>query len=205
MSIKTKLGMGIASAALGLSLIGGGTFAYFNDTAETTSKFTAGTLDLNASPTTIIDIGNLKPGDWMTRSFNLHNNGSLDIARVLLKTDYTVTGAGDNAGDDFGKHIRVNFLYNSDKETAPPGSIPASHVIYSTTLFDLKSMTPDAVENKIFVPFLEENDGLKAGTSDKLYVQFEFVDNGNDQNHFQGDSLQLKWTFEGKQGAGERK
>ncbi|MCL6570669.1 MAG: M73 family metallopeptidase, partial [Bacillus sp. (in: Bacteria)] len=31
MSIKRKLGMGAASAALGLSLIGGGTWAAFND------------------------------------------------------------------------------------------------------------------------------------------------------------------------------
>ena len=33
MGIKKKLGLGVASAALGLSLIGGGTFAYFNDIA----------------------------------------------------------------------------------------------------------------------------------------------------------------------------
>ena len=31
MSIKKKLGLGVASAALGLSLIGSGTYAYFSD------------------------------------------------------------------------------------------------------------------------------------------------------------------------------
>ena len=31
MSLKKKLGLGIATAALGMSLVGGGTYAYFND------------------------------------------------------------------------------------------------------------------------------------------------------------------------------
>lgn len=201
MGLKKKLGMGIASAALGVSLIGGGTFAYFSDTADVKTNFTAGTLDLNANPTTLIPITNMKPGDWMNRSFELKNDGSLDIARVLLTTDYTVTnkaGAPANS-DDFGKHIRVNFLWNDDKEFVGPNN--NNSVIWSTTLDQLKTLTPDAVENNLWIPFLEENDGLVAGTKDKLYVQFQFVDNG-DQNQFQGDSLELKWTFEGKQGAG---
>ncbi|AIM15346.1 CalY family protein [Neobacillus sp.] len=198
MKIKKKLGMGIASAAMGLALIGGGTYAYFSDSAQTTSKFANGTLDLNANPTTIIDVKNLKPGDWMTRTFKLENKGTLDIAKILLKTDYTVTDAkGDNAGEDFGKHIRVNFLYNHDK---------GDTVIYSTTLDQLKSMSPDAIENKLWIPFFEERGGsLKPNTSDTLSVEYQFVDNGQDQNIFQGDSLNLTWTFEGKQGDGEAK
>jgi len=195
MSLKKKLGLGAASAALGLALIGGGTYAYFNDTAQTTSKFANGTLDLNANPSTIIDVKDLKPGDWMNRSFKLENKGSLDIAKILLKTDYSVIDAkGDNAGEDFGKHIRVNFLLNGDK---------GDDVIFWTTLDKLKTMTPDAIENSIWIPWLEERGGkLAAGTSDTLYVQYEFVENGLDQNKFQGDSLNLTWTFDGKQGAG---
>ncbi|WP_299744513.1 CalY family protein [uncultured Rossellomorea sp.] len=195
MSIKQKLGLGVASAALGLALVGGGTYAYFSDSVETNSTFAAGTLDINAAPTTIIDVKNIKPGDWMNRSFQLKNDGSLDIAKVLLKTDYTVTDAnGNNAGEDFGKHIRVNFLLNADK---------GDGVIFYTTLDQLKNMTPDAIENNIFIPWLEERGGkLAAGTTDTLYVQYEFVESGADQNKFQGDKLQLKWTFEGKQGAG---
>lgn len=196
MNLKKKLGLGVASAALGLSLIGGGTYAYFNDFTETTSTFTAGTLDLNAAPTTIINVNNLKPGDWMNRSFQLKNDGSLDIAKVLLTTSYTVTnkaGAAANT-DDFGKHIRVNFLYNADK---------VDNVIWSTTLDQLATMTPDAIDGNILSPWLGEIGGkLAAGTADTLNVQFQFVDNGLDQNQFQGDSLELKWTFEGKQGPG---
>ncbi|QWC22457.1 M73 family metallopeptidase [Bacillus haikouensis] len=196
MGIKQKLGLGVASAALGLALVGGGTYAYFSDSVETSASFAAGTLDLNAAPTTIINVDKIKPGDWMTRSFELKNDGNLDIAKILLKTDYTVinkSGAPANT-DDFGKHIRVNFLLNADKTDG---------VIYYTTLDQLKNMTPDAIENNIFIPFLDERGGkLAAGTSDTLYVQYEFVESGGDQNQFQGDSLELKWTFEGKQGAG---
>lgn len=195
MSIKKKLGLGIASAAMGLALIGGGTYAYFNDTAVTNAKFANGTLDLNAAPTTIIDVNNLKPGDTMLRSFQLLNDGSLDIAKILLTTDYSVSDVKwNNGAEDLGKHIRVNFLINADKVDAP---------IYSTTLYELKTMSPDVIEGNIFSAWLGERGGkLAAGTNDTLFVQYEFVDNGQDQNIFQGDSLELKWTFEGKQGRG---
>jgi spore coat-associated protein N len=197
MSFKKKFGLGIASAALGVSLVGGGTFAYFSDTAEATGSFAAGTLDLSADPTTIIDVDNIKPGDTMLRSFDLVNGGTLDIASITLDTDYTVGDTNGNNSDDFGKHIRVNFLLNADKVDVP---------IYSTTLSALKSMSPDLIEGNIFSGWLAERGGkLAAGTSDKLYVQYEFVDNGLDQNEFQGDSLELKWTFNAEQGAGEAK
>ncbi|SDM94744.1 spore coat-associated protein N [Fictibacillus solisalsi] len=193
MSLKKKLGLGVASAALGLSLIGGGTYAYFSDSAEASSTFAAGTLDINTDPSTIVDLSNLKPGDYILRSFDLKNDGTLDIKKVLLDTDYTVTDANKNNSDDFGKHIQVDFLYNSDKD---------NDVIYSTTLADLKDMkNPDAVAKG----WMGEKKGLKAGTSDEMLVMFTFVDNGEDQNQFQGDSLSLKWTFNAQQGAGEAK
>ncbi|MGG6310147.1 TasA family protein [Paenibacillus macerans] len=197
MGIKKTLGFGVATAALGLTLIGGGTFAYFSDSVQTTGTFAAGTLDLNADPTAIINVGNLKPGDSATRTFKLKNNGTLDIAKVLLKTTYSVNnkaGAPANV-DDFGKHIIVKFLTNVDK---------VETVIYQTTLYDLQNQSPDAVENG-WASWFEERGGLRAGDSDNLIVNFEFKDNGQDQNEFQGDSLGLTWTFEAKQGAGQIK
>lgn len=192
MSLKKKLGLGVASAALGLSLIGGGTYAYFSDTAVTNNTFAAGTLNLNAEPTTIINVDNIKPRDTMFRTFKLKNDGSLPIEEVLLSTHYEVADANNNNSEDFAKHIRVNFLVNGDK-----GSLP----IFWTTLDQLAAMSPKEVAENVFVPWLDGGN-LAPQTSDTLYVMFEFVDNGADQNQFQGDSLKLKWTFEGKQGAG---
>src|SRR5690625_1371553 len=193
MNIKKQLAIGVVAAALGLSLIGGGTFAYFSDSEATNNTFSAGTLDLTAEPTTVIDVDNIKPGDSMVRDFQLENNGSLDINKVTLETDYTVNDAeGDNT-DDFGNHILVEFLYNADQ---------LNEVIYETTLAELRDMTPEAVNEEVCIPALGE-DGLEAGTSDDLVVQFSFVSNGEDQNQFQGDSLNLEWTFVAEQTTGE--
>lgn len=207
MSLKKKLGLGMASAALGLALVGGGTFAYFSDEATSTNTFKAGTLDISVDPETIINVDNIKPGDTMFRTFDLVNNGTLDIASVLLDTSYTVTDAkGDNGTADFGHHIRVNFIQN---EGHPEWWLDDDSytVVYNTTLAELTAMTPDdlAVELEDILWWDYEQDGIPVGSRDYLSVQFEFVDNGQDQNIFQGDSLELVWKFTAEQTAGESK
>jgi spore coat-associated protein N len=203
MGIKQKLGLGVASAALGLSLIGGGTYAYFNDVEVNNSTFAAGTLDINVKgndkDNAIIDVSNLKPGDTMERKFKLNNTGSLNVSKVLLTTKYSVTDAkGDNEGADLGDHIKVIFLKNNDKL--------GTEIIKQTTLSKLKQYdTVDTDYDLLAWLGYGEEDGLRAGTSDDLTVKFEFVDNKQDQNVFQGDSLKLEWTFDAKQTAGERR
>lgn len=192
MSIKKKLGTGLMTAALGLALVGGGTYAYFSDSALSTNTFAAGTLDLSMEPTEIINIDNIKPGDSITRDFELHNDGTLDIGKVFLDTEYKVIDVkGDNT-EDFAEHIQVEFLYNVDK---------FDEVIYETDLAALKDMTPEAINENIIDPILGK--GLEVGDSDDFVVKFNFVDNGEDQNQFQGDSLKLEWTFTATQTEGE--
>ncbi|RST73734.1 cell division protein FtsN [Siminovitchia acidinfaciens] len=186
MSIKKKLGMGVASAALGIALVGGGTFAYFSDTETSANTFAAGTLDLTLNPQEIINVSKIKPGDSMLRTFKLKNDGSLDIKTVGLETSYEVTDTkGDNAGEDFGEHIRVNFLTNVNQLSTP---------IHTTTLAALKNENPDVIK-QLFIDKLFGNGGLKPGQTHNLAVQFEFVDNDHDQNKFQGDELELTWDF----------
>lgn len=187
--------MGMISAALGLTLVTGGTYAYFSDTEVTNNTFAAGTLDLSVEPTAIIDIDNLKPGDSVTRDFELQNNGTLDIEKVTLETDYTVIDAQNDNTEDFGDYIEVEFLYNADK---------LDEVIYETTLSELKEMSPEAVNEHVFYPALGEK-GLPVDSVDDLVVKFNFLDNGEDQNQFQGDALNLEWTFVAEQGEGEEK
>ncbi|PFM09312.1 cell division protein FtsN [Bacillus cereus] len=197
MSLKKKLGMGVASAALGLSLIGGGTFAFFSDKEVSNNTFAAGTLDLTLNPKTLVDIKDLKPGDSVKKEFLLKNDGTLPIKDVKLVTKYTVQDAkGDNAGEDFGKHIKVKFLWNWDKESEP---------VYETTLADLQNLDPDVIAKDVFAPEWSENGGLAPKSEDYLWVQFEFVDDNKDQNKFQGDSLNLEWTFNASQTDGEEK
>lgn len=192
MELKKKLGMGIMAGIMGVSLIGGGTFAYFSDSADASGTFAAGTLDLSVQPTKIIDISNIAPGDSMTRVFELHNDGTLDIKDVTLDTQYSVVDTkGDNT-EDFGKYIEVEFLYNMDQ---------GNEIIYETTLDKLKGMSPKAVSEKIFNEALDGGI-LKVGDEHDLVVKFNFIDNEGDQNQFQGDKLKLSWTFNATQGKG---
>ncbi|HFK1684161.1 TPA: TasA family protein [Bacillus tropicus] len=199
MSIKKKLCMGVVTAALGLSLIGGGTYAYFSDQEVSQNTFAAGTLDLSVNPEVVINVDNIKPGDEMERGFQLVNKGTLAIGDVKLLTDYSVIDAkGDNGNADFGDHIRVDFLWNLDKNEVP---------IWSTTLSELKVSTqngsiPDLVQQGVVD---REGNGLAPGDDDTFYVMFTFVDNNAEQNVFQGDSLKLNWTFNSMQTKGEEK
>src|SRR5699024_5364385 len=125
-----------------------------------------------------------------------------------LTTEYTVNDVNGDNTDDFGKHIKVLFLENADK-TGDGWIIGDMHdIISATTLYDLKNITPDAVQNlhqweTWFRDVNGEGSGLKSGKSDEMYVGFEFTDNGEDHNEFQGDSLELKWTFTAHQAEGE--
>ncbi|SME01031.1 CalY family protein [Bacillus cereus] len=195
MTLKKKLGMGITSAVLGAALVGGGTFAFFSDKEVSNNTFAAGTLDLALNPSTVVNVSNLKPGDTIEKEFKLENKGSLDIKKVLLKTDYNEEDVKKDNKDDFGKHIKVTFLKNVDKHET---------IVKQTTLDKLKGDTLTAVDNDLSAWFWDEK-GISAGKSDKFKVKFEFVDNGKDQNQFQGDKLQLNWTFDAQQTAGEER
>jgi len=196
MSIKKKLAMGIATGALAVSMIGGGTYAWFNDVEYNNSTFSAGTLDINVAgndaENAIIDVGTMKPGDTMTRAFKLNNTGSLDVSKVLLQSEYSVGDwLGDNNGADFGEHIKVTVLTNIDKRQV---------IVLDTTLAKLSQK--DVVEKQWFNLLGGEKSGITAGTSDDFIVTFHFHDNGKNQNIFQGDNLKLKWTFDAKQTPG---
>ncbi|WP_054943194.1 TasA family protein [Paenibacillus ihuae] len=198
MNIKKTLGLGVASAALGLTLVGGGTFAYFSDSAQSTAAFNNGTLSLTSDPAVIVDLSNLKPGDLITRDFKLKNDGSLDIPKVLLKTSSAVTDTNNNNGShNLKDDIIVTFLNNNDKKQ------PEVLII---SLADLESQSPDLVARKLLGTVLGgEKSGIKAGTEDKLTVQFAFKETFQPQNYYQGDKLKLTWNFEASQGAGEFK
>ncbi|MGH0792118.1 TasA family protein [Bacillus cereus] len=197
MSFKKKLGVGVVSAALGLSFIGGGTYAYFSDQVVTNNTFTAGTLDLAMQPTTSLDLNQLKPGDKILKKFNLKNSGMLAIQDVVMKIDYTVNDVlKNNQADDFGKHIKVQFLWDWD---------PAKSPVYETTLAELKEQGSEVVSKKVFASKWTESRGLQPGKMDWFWMKFIFEDNGNDQNMFQGDRIALKMEFQANQTEGRER
>lgn len=197
MSLKQNLVVGVVSAAFGLSLIGGGTYAYFSDQVVTNNTFATGTLDLAMQPTTSLNLDNLKPGDKILKKFNLTNSGTLDIKDIVMKIDYTVNDLKqNNTTEDFGKHIKVQFLWDWDPEKSP---------IYETTLAELKSQDSDIASYKVFHSKWTETGGLKPGKMDWFWIKFIFEDNGTNQNVFQGDNIALNMVFQANQANGQER
>ena len=90
----------------------------------------------------------------------------------------------------------MEFLYNADN---------LDEVIFQTTLSELQDMEPEAISEHVFYPDMGD-DGLPVDESHDLVVQFNFVgDVEEDLNQFQGDSLELEWTFTGTQTEGEER
>lgn len=194
MSFKKKLGIGVVSAAFGLSFIGGGTYAYFSEQVETNNTFAAGTLDLAMHPTTSLNLSNLKPGDKILKKFNLKNSGTLDIKDIVMKIDYTVNDdMKNNQKDDFGKYIKVQFFWDWNPEKSP---------VYETTLAELKEQGSKIVSEKVFESKWTASGGLQSGKMDWFWIKFIFEDNGRDQNMFQGDSISLNMEFQANQTEG---
>ena len=198
MNVKKTLGLGVVSAALGLTLVGGGTFAYFSSTSTSSASFNNGTLSLQSDPSVIVNLSNLKPGDTVLRDFKLKNDGTLNIPKVVLRTSSAITDAlGDNGSHNFKDDIIVTFLMNKDKVEFP---------LLVISLADLEKESPDLVARGILGAISGgEKSGIKAGTSDDLTIQFAFNETFQPQNYYQGDTLALTLTFEANQEKGSLK
>lgn len=128
MNIRKKLLTGSLTAILSIGLIGGGTWAAFNDVESVSAGVGAGELNLdlqqwNGEPYNV-NISDLKPGDTMTREINMVNTGTLAIKDVLLSidevnfTDYIPgpddpgysAGAGANTAIDYLNQFEVSVI-----------------------------------------------------------------------------------------------
>ncbi|MCG1021658.1 TasA family protein [Sutcliffiella horikoshii] len=199
MSIKKKLGAGVMSAALGISLIGGGTWAAFNDIETVSNTFAAGTLDLSVDPTTVFDIEDLAPGDYMTRDFEIINGGSIEIKDVKMTTTYVVKNkdkqviTGPDAVD-FASQFDVDFLSN-DGQPVGGGLLG---VLHGKNIHELSSMNVDITNAFWGLGLISSTDRILAvGDTDAMRMKISFenrTQKGNDglylQNKYQG------WTIE---------
>src|SRR5690625_2387452 len=183
MAIKEKLGMSILIGFLGIVLISSGTFAFFSDSVHTDNNVSAGTLELGV--TNIDDEGvlfefeNKKPGDTFDYTFSLRNEGTLDIKDVTLFSEHTIKNrSGDIEDNNFDKQILLTSVKVNDEEL----------IEEKITLGDLK-------DNEIVLI-----DDFGSGDEDAdVYVEFEFIKTNDSQNKYQGNSIELEWTFEAMQ------
>ncbi|MBY6051978.1 TasA family protein [Cytobacillus firmus] len=224
MSIKKKLGLGVASAALGLSLVGGGTWAAFNDVETVDHSITAGVLDLSVSKqaSNVINLDKMVPGDKIKRSFNIANNGNVDIKEVLLdinssewvdKATKDGKGLGNNK-EDFLSQFKVTMMGADvwNFETVGGGTDLLAGITPTgddgkggsyISLADLEKQADGTFD-------ITHGSGLPNGATDedgkdfdKIWLAIEFVDKdlkdaeGEQlQNKYQGEGAKIKFTFE---------
>jgi spore coat-associated protein N len=215
MSVKKKLGLGVASAALGLSLVGGGTWAAFNDTAKIYNHFAAGTLNLSvdkahSSYPINFDLSEMKPGDNVQRMFKLNNAGSLAIKEVLLDTTAAnfVNGGLSSTQHQYLSQFVVDFASVDGEST---NWEPRNNIVKSgeeLTLADLVA-GPSAYKSKVNSQFLATDgsdrlnlaplttaDTSKRGIpaepadSDNVFIQITFK---NDTRKVNGEYIQNKY------------
>jgi spore coat-associated protein N len=196
MGIKKQLGLGLASAALGLSLIGGGTFAYFNDTATLHNSFESGTLVLdleNAWNFPInFDLENIKPGDSWERQFVLANNGSLDFGDTFM----TVTSADNNALLDT---LKVTYFVDAS------GTNAGEYLLINSKDITLREAIAGQYDGKIKSQFIKDGKlnltptGQATGTDNRFRMMISFPEAGVPQNELQGLSVDVDFNFDARQ------
>lgn len=202
MSLKKQFAVTLASVGLGAALIGGGTFAWFNATTDVKDNtFAAGKMAIGATPAkSVFQVKNMKPGDWFERTFEVTNNGTIDIKKLLMSIDYTVDDKnGDNGANNLDKYLKVYWLSSADP------NIPISERVIISP-FNGKSLADLKANGQLDISswatrFLT----LSPGTTDEIYMGIEFVDDNKDQNRFQEDGVNMTLKLEGKQTAGEPK
>ncbi|WP_163526926.1 TasA family protein [Halobacillus ihumii] len=199
MSIKKKMGMGIATGALGLALVGGGSFAAFNDVEALDNSFAAGTLDLtvNDGAEKVFSLSNLKPGDSFTEKVVLENDGSLTFKDIIAKItfenftdDLETPEGGENSAEDFLSQFTVDIKQDG---TLVDDNIP------------LTALQTHSAGGYHFAQ------GLSSGQETNFEFTIKFKDDQTKesgeyvQNVYQGDSVDVVMNFEATQQAGENR
>lgn len=222
MSLKKALGMGVASAALGISLIGGGTFAAFSDVETAENSYAAGTLNLELKKMNDQALGsgvfesklaNLKPGDSVTKKFKLTNAGTLSIKDVFFQATYENGDYVDGTNASNPVHNKIDAKYrgaafNNSADVfadqikvevygGDPASTSGANKVWEGTLKELKTKWTDDITSET------NNNSLPALPVDTDGVAIKFTFNKDADNKFQGDMLnKIKFQFLAKQFSG---
>jgi spore coat-associated protein N len=193
--MKKILGLSVA-ALMVMGLVGGGTWAYFSDTEESTGNiFSAGTLDLglyntsNTSSTGSItgtfSASTWAPGDTINGTLYINNDGSIDMTSVNLTfalsaiTDGTPTTVDDyNLTSDTDNLSKMIYISQAVWDSVTVGTL------VNKSLFNLSSMNVDL-------------GSLAANTEKPLFIKWTFDPDAT--NGCQGDSIDITITVLGKQ------
>lgn len=192
-STGSKVRKGLVTSLLTIALATGvgayGTFAYFNDTGESTSNlFTSGTLDLKLDGqddvNAVVSAGNFAPGDTTSGTLALTNDGTIssydgDGHTVVLDMATSLTQSDAGTGTtDMASYLQLDtFSYGGEDQIA---NVTDSNSNGYKDLADLASASLTGLD-----------DPGSAGKTLDLTVSFH-TDAGND---LQGDEVDVTFTF----------
>lgn len=175
---KRRRAMAALLMSLSVATLGAGalSLAVFTDSDASTGSWSAGTIDLAASPTTAFNATDILPGDSGSQTITIENNGTGDLRYAMS------VSATDPDGDNIAGAIDV---------TVAAGACPtASPAFASDTLDAIAFGDPaqggDAGDRE-----------LAAGASEELCVSWSFPLSAG--NEFQGDSTVATFTFDAEQ------
>ncbi|ABV62863.1 biofilm matrix protein TasA [Bacillus pumilus] len=204
MAKKRSIRLGVLSGALGLALIGGGTWAAFNDIETANAVYSTGELDLSAKENSgAINLSNLKPGDRIKKEFNFENKGSLAINQVLMSLDYSQYQDGASAKKG-GKNTAEEFLSQFQVSVLTVGAeggngYPKNIILDAANLLDLHQLTAkqdqtafEKLRHAVDEKFLHESGKINVATVDGT-VAPEY--DGIPKNPFDYDKMEMIIEF----------
>ena len=166
--------------ALSLVTLGAGltSLAVWTDSDTSTGSFTAGTIDIAATPSTILTVTGMVPGSSGSATLTVANNGTAALR-------YAMSSSSTNS-DSKG-------LRNQLQLTVSPGSCPGGTALYG----------PAAIASAAFGSAAQGDDTgdrtLAAGASESLCFAWSLPSSTGDA--YQGSATTTTFTFSAEQTA----
>lgn len=186
MGIKKDMMMAVVTGFIGIALVSGGTVAYFTAELTTENQFQSGILELDISDVddgVLFEFDHIKPGDVLEHRFSITNAGTLDMEKITLFSEHTTYNRDGKEDDNgFAKQILVNTIKVGEEAVLE----------HPLSLEEMK-------EEDIVLAELLRADSEPLD----VYAEFEFIMTKENQNEYQGNTLELYWTFEAVQTVNE--
>jgi predicted ribosomally synthesized peptide with SipW-like signal peptide len=133
---RRRRGILVLLLTLAVASLGAGAFslAIFTDTDASSQSFTAGTIDIATSPTTLLAVTGMMPGDSGSATLTVQNNGSGQLR-------YAMTSSSDDLD---GKALRDQLDFTITAGTCPGAGTPLHDLVLNGAAFGDVTVGPQA-------------------------------------------------------------
>lgn len=208
-SFTKKALLSLGAVGVAASMAGLGTFATFNDSTSASQAVSSGTVDINLGDAGTADnrltIGatGLVPGDTVQRRAVVSNDGSEDLASVVLTTVDTTTDPDTVLTTDATNGLQMTI----ERCTGTVGWTESASTPYTYTCDVAVPGDNAGVRGAVLASravigadmALSGMQALTAGNTDDMVVTLTLPSTAD--NTFQGKSATVEYTFTGTQRA----